>query len=319
MMARSGFTVYGSSTAPPPRRPARAAAARGRPPWPPPPLAQWTTAAPPAPPRSARRSDRRTRTSARVPTRWVQAFSRAETGPVSTAQTRLGQRRCSTCESTVVHLHRMGKSQACTADSGASAGKASRASGLVVMSRSEAPEVERSVMRRGADGHMQLKHAGLRRVGRQQQMNSAGGTLSLALHPAFQQCPPRSTKAPQTMLHPRWLPLHLRRTRSLDLSRSMVSYSLSMASWHSSLSVRASSAARTYSRSADRPLSKLPLYSLRTRTARGHCRRAHGSPGKSRSWSQVCAELVVGSQNHKPSVHIQHCTGQCRTKSSVFS
>jgi len=43
----------------------------------------------------------------------------------------------------------------------------------------------------------------------------------------------------------------------------MVSYSLSMASWHSSLSVRANSAARTYSRSADRPLSKLPLYSLR--------------------------------------------------------
>ena len=55
----------------------------------------------------------------------------------------------------------------------------------------------------------------------------------------------------------------------------MVSYSLSMASWHSSLSVRASSAARTYSRSAERPLSKLPLYSLRGRhtvCSLQHCR-----------------------------------------------
>ena len=68
-------------------------------------------------------------------------------------------------------------------------------------------------------------------------------------------------KAMEGMLHTLKL-LCVRRTRSRDLSRSMVSYSLSIASWHSSLSVRASSAARTYSRSADRPLSKLPLYSL---------------------------------------------------------
>lgn len=48
----------------------------------------------------------------------------------------------------------------------------------------------------------------------------------------------------------------------------MVSYSLSIASWHSSLRERASAAARTYSRSAERPLSKLPLYSLRRSESR---------------------------------------------------